>query len=192
MTARVRSERKDTERSKGQLAWNIGSTLVTRVAVLLIALLSSVVLARTLGPEGRGVFALILLLPTLATSLGLLGFEQANAVYAGLAPGSRGVLVWQSAAVALGVGGTVAGVGMAYFLAGAPGFKALAGAPPALVLLLLATIPARLIVDYWGAIIRGMNRIQLINAVEIGTRVIMFVGVVVLVWGLGLGVTGAA
>jgi len=192
MTARDRGEPRDTEHSRGQLAWNIGSTLVTRVGVLLIALLSSVVLARTLGPEGRGMFALILLLPTLATSLGLLGFEQANAVYAGLAPGSRGVLVWQSAAVAVGVGGTAAGIGMAYFLAGAPGFEALAGAPPALVLLLLATIPARLIVDYWGAIIRGMNRIHLINAVEIGTRVVMFLGVVILVWGFDLGVTGAA
>jgi len=192
MTAVDRDEPRDTAHGTSQLIRNIGSTFGTRVAVMLIALLSSVLLARMLGPEGRGVFALILLLPSLATSVGLLGFEQANAVYAGLAPRSRGVLVWQSVAVALGIGGTVAAVGMADVLAGAPGFEALTTAPPALVLLLLATIPARLVVEYWGAIIRGMNRIQLVNVVELGTRVILLLGLVVFVWGLDLGVTGAA
>ncbi len=191
-SANDRDEPRHTEQSRGQLALHIGSTLVTRVVVMLIALLSSVVLARTLGPEGRGVFALIFLLPSLATSLGLLGFEQANVVYSGLTPGSRGGLVWQSAAVALGVGGAVAAAGVVYFLAGAPGFEALAAAPPALVLLMLATIPARLIVEYWSAIVRGMNRIYLMNVLEVGTKVIAFLGVVVLVWGLDFGVAGAA
>ena len=184
--------RQSSGHDKRELAANIGSTLVTRVIVMLIALLSSVVLARTLGPEGRGVFALLLLLPSLATNLGLLGFEQANAVYAGLAPGSRGILVWQSAAVALGVGGVVAAAGMAYFLAGAPGFEALAGAPTMLLLLLLATIPVRLVVEYWSAIVRGMNRIHLVNVVEVGTRVLSFSGILILVKALGFGVTGAA
>src|SRR2546429_4128885 len=108
MTAVDRDEPRDTAHGTSQLIRNIGSTFGTRVAVMLIALLSSVLLARMLGPEGRGVFALILLLPSLATSVGLLGFEQANAVYAGLAPRSRGGLVWQSVAGALRIGGTVA------------------------------------------------------------------------------------
>src|SRR5439155_461651 len=38
----------------------------------------------------------------------------------------------------------------------------------------------------------GMNRIQLVNVVELGTRVILLLGLVVFVWGLDLGVTGAA
>ena len=49
-----------------QLVRNIGSTLVTRAATLVLALLSSVLLARVLGPEGRGIFALVLILPGLA------------------------------------------------------------------------------------------------------------------------------
>jgi O-antigen/teichoic acid export membrane protein len=181
-----------SEHSTGQLIRNIGSTLVTRVAVMFIALLSSVLLARLLGPEGRGVFALLLLIPSLATSLGLLGFEQANAVYAGLEPRGRRTLIWQSAAVAAGVGTVLAATAVVYFLAGAPGFEALAAAPPALVLLLLATIPARLVVEYWGAILRGMNRIQILNLFEIGGKLAPFLGVVVLVWALDLGVAGAA
>jgi len=181
-----------SEHSTSQLVRNIGSTLVTRVAVMLVALLSSVLLARLLGPEGRGVFALLLLIPSLATSLGLLGFEQANAVYAGLEPRGRRTLIWQSAAVAACVGTVLAATAVVYFLSGAPGFEALAAAPPALVLLLLATIPARLVVEYWGAILRGMNRIQILNMFEIGGKLAPFLGVVVLVWALDLGVAGAA
>jgi O-antigen/teichoic acid export membrane protein len=192
MTTRVHDEPKDEEHGRGQLVRNIGSTLVTRIAVLLIALPSSVVLARLLGPEGRGVFALILLLPGLAASLGLLGFEQANAVYAGLVPRGRGVLLWQSAAIAAGVGGAVAAIGTAYVLAGAPGFEVLASAPPALVLLMLATIPVRLLVDYWSAIVRGMNRIHVVNVLEIGMKVTGLLGILILVWGFDLGVAGAA
>jgi O-antigen/teichoic acid export membrane protein len=174
--------------STGQLIRNIGSTLVTRVAVMFIALLSSVLLARLLGPEGRGVFALLLLIPSPVTSLGLLGFEQANAVYAGLEPRGRRTLIWQSAAVAAGVGTVLTATAVAYFLSGAPGFEALAAAPPALVLLLLlATIPARLVVEHWGAIVRGMNRIQILNLFEIGGKLAPFLGVVVLVWALDLG-----
>jgi len=176
----------------GRLIRNIGSTLVTRVIVMAIALASSVLLARLLGPEGRGVFALLLLVPSLAASLGLLGFEQANAVYTGLEPGARRILIWQSVALALGVGSTLAVAAIVYVFLGAPGFEALAAAPPALVVLLLATIPARLVVEYWAAILRGMNRIPILNAFEIATKLAPFVGVVVLVWALGLGVTGAA
>src|SRR2546430_12953559 len=86
MTAVDRDEPRDTAHGTSQLIRNIGSTFGTRVAVMLIALLSSVLLARMLGPEGRGVFALILLLPSLATSVGVLGFEQAKPGYARLAP----------------------------------------------------------------------------------------------------------
>ena len=82
------------------LTLNIFTTLSARIATLGLALVSSIVLARWLGPEGRGLFALVLLLPGLAKSVGLLGLDQANSVYAGLAPEGRRALVWQSAAVA--------------------------------------------------------------------------------------------
>src|SRR2546421_6734266 len=68
---------------------NILSTLSARIVVLALALVSSIVLARTLGPEGRGLFALVMLLPEIAGSFALLGFEQAYAVYAGLFPERR-------------------------------------------------------------------------------------------------------
>src|SRR2546425_6743392 len=62
-------------------------------------------LARLLGPEGRGTIALVFLLPELANTLGRLGFDHANAVFAGLDPTGRRALVWQSVAIAGVAGG---------------------------------------------------------------------------------------
>ena len=63
-----------------KLVSNILTTFSARVGLLVLALISSVVLARTLGPERRGVVALVLLLPELAMTFAILGFDQANAV----------------------------------------------------------------------------------------------------------------
>jgi O-antigen/teichoic acid export membrane protein len=173
------------------LAWNILTTLTARIALLALALISSVLLARLLGPEGRGLFALVLLLPGWARSVGLLGFEQANAVYAGLQPEKRRALVWQSAAIAGVVGGIVAVAGMGFFALEAPGSQVLVHGPLWLYLLPLSVVPAALATEYWGAILRGMNRILLLNVVEVGTRVASLVLIVIFVAWLRFDVAGA-
>src|SRR3989442_175272 len=139
------------------LTSNILTTFLARVALLGLGLASSVVLARTLGPDGRGLFGLILVLPGLAKSLALLGFEQANAVYAGLESGGRRALVWQSAVIAVVVGGAIATASGVFLALGAPGSQALVQAPLWMYLLALATVPCGLVTEYWGAILRGMN-----------------------------------
>jgi O-antigen/teichoic acid export membrane protein len=62
------------------IASNIITTLLALIFVLAFALVSSIILARYLGPEGRVSFAMVLLLPELATTFGLLGFDRANVV----------------------------------------------------------------------------------------------------------------
>ena len=149
------------------LTRNILTTLSARIIVLGIALVSSMVLARALGPEGRGLFALVLLLPELATSFALLGFEQANAVYAGLEPGGRRALVWQSAVTACVTGGLITLGGVYYVSLGAPGFHSLLRGPLWLYIVPLALVPGRVLMQYWGAVLRGMNRIFLLNLIEV-------------------------
>ena len=94
------------------LVWNILTTLGARITIVALSLISSIVLARALGPDGLGLFALVLLLPELARVFGLLGIEQANAVYAGLQPNKRRTLVWHSVFIAAAVGGVVAIAGI--------------------------------------------------------------------------------
>ncbi len=173
------------------LALNILTTLSARIIILVLALVSSIVLARTLGPEGQGLFALVLLLPELAKSFSLLGFDQANAVYAGLESEKRSALVWHSAIIAGVVGGLTTAAGMGFLIFGAPGSHALLRGPLWLYLLPLSIVPGGLVVEYWGAIIRGMNRILLLNFVEVGRKVVSLTLVVTLVAVLRLGVIGA-
>jgi len=173
------------------LSLNILTTLAARVVLLGLALASSVLLARVLGPEGRGLFALALLLPEWSKNLGLLGFEQANAVYAGLEPDRRRALVWQSGVVAAVIGGLFVGGAVAFLALGAPGMPGFGRGPVWLFLLPLAAVPVGLVVEYWYAILRGMNRILLLNAVEVGTKVASVALIVLFLVGFDLGVAGA-
>jgi O-antigen/teichoic acid export membrane protein len=165
--------------------------MVARLAVLACALVSSVLLARILGPEGRGLFALVFLLPELATTFGLLGFDHANVVYAGLEPNSRRALVWHSAVIAAVIGGSIALVLVGCVVFGAPGFDMLQRAPLSYQLITLSIIPFVMVVEYWGSIIRGMNRISLNNKVEMAFKLASVILLsVVLIW-LRWGVAGA-
>src|SRR5882762_6904453 len=112
------------------LTGNIATTFVARVSVLGLAFVSSIMLARLLGPEGRGTLALVCLLPDLASILGRLGYDSANAVFAGL------------------VGGAMAIAGAGYVLMGAPGFPTLIRGPLPLYLLPLLLIPVILVTEY--------------------------------------------
>jgi O-antigen/teichoic acid export membrane protein len=159
--------------------------------MLALALASSIILARALGPEGRGLFALVLLLPELARTFGLLGFEQANAVYAGLEPGGRRILVWQSAAIAGVVGGIIAIGSISVLALEVGGAQTLVRGPLWLYVLPLAILPARIVSEYWGAIVRGMNYIVLLNVTEAATKVASVLLVIFLVGWLGFGVAGA-
>jgi O-antigen/teichoic acid export membrane protein len=174
-----------------KLHWNILSTLTSRIAIMGVALASSMILARVLGPEGRGLFALVLVLPEMLRSFALLGFEQSNAVYAGLSPGSSRALVWQSLLLSLVLGCGLAIAGVAYVLLGAPGFPSLLKGPLWLYLLTFATMPCGLVSDYWGAILRGLNRIHLLNIVEVATKVGMLVLLIIALFGFHGGAAGA-
>jgi O-antigen/teichoic acid export membrane protein len=174
-----------------KLHWNILSTLASRIAMMCVALASSMVLARVLGPQGRGLFALILVLPEMLRSFGLFGFEQSNAVYAGLFPDGRKALVWQSLLTAFVIGCAFAVGGVVYLLRGAPGFPNLLKGPLWLYLLTFATLPFGLLSDYWGAILRGMNRIHLLNILEISIKVGMLLLLCAALFIFHAGVTGA-
>jgi O-antigen/teichoic acid export membrane protein len=173
------------------LTKNILTTLGARIMILALALVSSIVLARMLGPEGRGLFALVLLVPDLARSFGRFGFDEANTVYAGLEPEKSRALVGQSTVIGTVLGGGIAIACIAFFAFGAPGFQTLVRGPLWLYVLPLAVIPCALVCEYWGAVVRGKNRIALSNALEVGTKMASLALVVVFVGWLGLDVAGA-
>ena len=173
------------------LVSNIATTFAARVSMLGLAFVSSIMLARVLGPEGRGTLALVCLLPDVAAMLGRLGFDSSNTVLAGLDPTRRRLLVWQSVALGAVMGGAMAIGGTWYVSQGAPGFTTLVRGPLALYLLPLALLPVVLVNEYWKAIVRGMNCFLVLNLLEVGATLLGVVLLGALVVGADLGVWGA-
>lgn len=68
---------------KNFIARNSLATFITRIAVAGVNLLTGVILARELGPLGRGEYALIILLPSLLSLASDLGIGSANVYLAG-------------------------------------------------------------------------------------------------------------
>lgn len=60
---------------------DVRSVTVTRVATLLMSFGASIVLARALGPEDRGLLTAIILIPVLVASVAEAGVRQASAFY---------------------------------------------------------------------------------------------------------------
>ena len=57
---------------------NIISTFFFQLLLILIGILVSILLARVLGPTGRGIFALILIVPETVIKIGSFGIESAT------------------------------------------------------------------------------------------------------------------
>lgn len=64
-------------RARGDLTMILSFTVGTSLFIQVITVASGVILARALGPEGRGALALAMLWPTLVAGLGLLGISDA-------------------------------------------------------------------------------------------------------------------
>lgn len=56
-------------------------TFITEISIFLAGFLSTIILARVLGPSGKGIYALIFLIPSIMISLGNLGIGGANVYF---------------------------------------------------------------------------------------------------------------
>ena len=170
---------------------NMVTTVSARVTVLGLSLISSILLARLLGPDGRGLLALVLILPGLAESFGALGLHEANTVFAGLERSKVPHLLWHSVGIATAVGTVLAIAATTYILLGAPGFESLIRGPLWLYILPLCAIPVVLLKMYWLSVLRGINRIGTFNLIVVSQKLVSVALIVALIGGMRLGVGGA-
>lgn len=84
-------------------------TMGANLAIQVIAFATSVLIARILGPGGRGELALVLLYPQLVASIALLGVDRAIAVLSGRAGLSKPIATIIKLALVLSVPAIVAG-----------------------------------------------------------------------------------
>ena len=62
---------------------NTTITFSSQILIFALGFVASIILARVLGPEGKGIYALIVLVPALMLNLGSLGIEVANVYFTG-------------------------------------------------------------------------------------------------------------
>lgn len=172
------------------LARNFITTTTSTVIGMALGFAASIVLARILGAELRGVYALAILIPSTIYIFSTFGLTTAHIVFAGKYPEKRGAIAFQSFAHA-GVMGALALVFYAYLLTAQPAwfqrFQVVGRFNLILASFLVFLNLAR--VNLQSGVL-GANRIPVIN---IGTMAmplskILLIGI--LVWCLGFGVTG--
>ncbi|MBW5448390.1 oligosaccharide flippase family protein [Cohnella sp. CFH 77786] len=142
--------------------FHILTTFATRIVVLGAGFILSVLTARLLGPESKGLLAAISVLPQIVLTIADLGIRQASAQFIGkrLYPqediASSLMLLWLFTSIFSML--TVAGL----FL-----FQFGSGANWLLLGMALATIPLNLGAQYLRGLMQGKERISSMNTVEI-------------------------
>jgi O-antigen/teichoic acid export membrane protein len=133
----------------------------SRTAVTLMGTVTGVILARVLGPNDRGLLALVLLLPSTLLTVAKLGVTQAN-VYCVKREGAR---VAQAAtnslvlALVLGCGiGAIAWMCRATLLT-----TVMRGVPPWALLLALYRLPVVLMDNYFCGVLQAIDNFSLYN-----------------------------
>ncbi|MDP9271406.1 MAG: oligosaccharide flippase family protein [Chloroflexota bacterium] len=166
----------------------VAGVFATRVAQFVIGFANSFLLARLLGPAGRGAFYLVTLTPTVLASVGQFGLPSALSFFSG-----RG----RSAAALLRTA-LLVGIGLAAALAAGtllvlPWLEAtvLRAAPADLLRLALISLPFQFVAGFIGSVLIGRQVMRNYNLILIGQTVIALLLTIVLVAWLGLGVFGA-
>jgi O-antigen/teichoic acid export membrane protein len=146
--------------------------LSAKVLVLILGAAATVIVARSLGPSGRGSLATAYALMTLLAQLGTLGVASANPYYAAREPHARGGIATNSLWLGGIFGSTmiVAGVGLKLV---APGALADVGWPELAVA--VGAVPIVLSSLFLQSILLAEGRMVLYNGVDVGSALLTVV-----------------
>ena len=175
--------------SKGKFVQNTTVTFATGILNLLIGVGTSVILARVLGPEGKGIYALATLLPSLIVTFGNLGIGPATVYYVARNEFNRKEILGNNVFLSLGMGavGILAGLVVVFFF----GETVFPGVPTNSLLLSLVLVPVEIFSSYVRYVLLGAHCIKEFNYVQI-TQSALFLGFIALaLLGLGGGASGA-
>src|SRR4030043_1134751 len=89
----------------------VGETFITRICLIGIGLVTSVIVARILGPEGRGLYAVAATIGAIGVQFGNLGLHGSNTYYLARARSLLPALIGNTLLVSFVVGGAGSGLG---------------------------------------------------------------------------------
>jgi len=140
-------------------------TFSTQITVVALSFGTSIVVARVLGPEGKGAYSLIILIPTILAMVGNLGIGIANAYFGGKKKYALSDIAANSIIAALGIGSILAIIFLVYFFLFQPSF--LHGIEPQAIVLATLVLPLSLLIVYFSYILLGQTKIKEFNLVNL-------------------------
>lgn len=152
----------------------------------LLALVAGILVARALGPAGRGEWAALLLCTTMVYMVGQLGLPTAHLVLASREPRRLGTL-WSHGLLHALVVGALSWVAALLLVRLVPDTLRTLEVRPALLLWILPTAALMLARDHALFLLQSRRRILALNLVAIGGSLVFLLGVAVGLWVLAGG-----
>lgn len=156
----------------------ISQTFVTRVFVAAIGLVTSVLVARILGPEGRGAYAVAMAIGAMGVQLGNLGLQAANTYVISRQRDLLSIVVANSLSVAFFLGGTAAiALGLTFTIR--QDWSPLSGY---LLWLALAWIPLGLSYLFLENLLLSVDEISAYNKIELVSKLLSVSLIALVLW----------
>ena len=140
----------------------VAETYATQIVLLALSLLTSVAVARALGPQGRGLYAVAMAMGIIGVQFGNLGLHASNTYYLAQNRSLLPQLVGNSLAVSLGLGGMLAICALGIFSL----WPRLAPLEGGLLWMGLAWIPIGLAFLLMENLLLGLQDVRSYNKVE--------------------------
>ncbi len=156
---------------------DVGETFINRILVTALGLVISIIVAHTLGPEGRGLYAIAVTITAVGIQIGNLGLHASNTYYVSKDRSLLSPLVGNSLIISLGLGGLgalIAYICFAFFPSAAP-------LPRTLFCISLATIPLGLGYLLMQNILISIRDIHTYNFIELAGKLLLLFIIVIFV-----------
>jgi|GEM_PF-2875739 len=164
-------------------------TLISRLATALLAFVGSVILARLLGASGMGMWAVMISFLALVVHICGPGISFANVYYTAQRKFTAGQL-WAATLLLGALFGSLAIVTGTILVV--MKFKSLANiADKRLIFVIMLSLPLMYISTWGSRIIQGLNRIPLMNLLDVIAQIVYLIFLVLFTWVFRWGLWGA-
>lgn len=175
---------------RGQFARRVAGVFTTQIGLFAIAIVNSILLARILGPAGKGTYGAVVTLPAMLSSFGTLGLPAAANYYAGRGVSLRSL---SRAALILTAAVSVVLVGVVWIVLPELEHSILSAAQGHDLLLraILLTVPLSILSAFGGSILYGRQAVRAYNLIQLAAAIFLLAWVVVVVGFRREGIDGA-
>ena len=164
---------------------HISVTFVTKIAIIIIGFTSSVITARYLGPEGKGILAVLITITGIATQFGNFGLHSSNTYFVAHDKAKLTKIISNTLWVSIFGGFIVSLTTMAVLYSTK---NLVLDVPFSLMLVALLSIPFSLLFMLGQNILLGIQKIKAFNVFELSKRLATFLVIFILLALLNLGV----